>query len=91
MSRRLSAPERRVLATVGKKHIALALISGRRIHAIDLHLGKKWAGYFLPGDVMRTLEDLGLVIGHLAEMSGETTYHLTNRGREVVYRKKNRA
>lgn len=87
MKRRLSGPERRTLATIGKRHVSLALIAGRRIHAIDLHLGRKWSGYFLPGDIVRRLEDLSLVVGRITEMSGETTYHLTNRGRDAAYRK----
>lgn len=87
MKRRLTGPERRTLATIGKRHVSLALVEGRRIHAIDLHLGKKWNGYFLAADIVRTLEDLGLVVGHIAEMTGVTTYHLTPRGKDAAYRK----
>lgn len=85
---RLHAQDRRVLATVGKRHVSLALIEGRRIHAVDLRLGKKWAGYFLPGDTMRHLQDLGLVVGHTYETTGETTYHLTSRGKDAAYPRK---
>jgi hypothetical protein len=90
MKRRLTGAERRALATIGKRHVSLALIEGRRIHAIELHLGKKWAGLFLAGDTMRALQDAGLVVGMTSELSGETTYHLTSRGKEAAYPRKKR-
>lgn len=88
MKRRLRAAERRVLATVGRRHVSLALIEGRRVYAVELHLGRKWGGDFLPGDTMRALQDAGLVVGHTVEASGETTYHLTSRGKEAAYPRK---
>lgn len=82
----LTATERRVLTVFRKRYVSLALIEGRRIYAVGLHLGKRWSGDFLPGDVVRRLQDRGLIVGHAKE-SGETRYFVTSLGHRALNRK----